>query len=454
MKNLCFGILLLMVAMPLAAQTKYVVNDLGGMGGDQSSAQAINNTGHVAGFGNLIVGGPNHAFRTAANSPINPATDDLGLLGGISSSASAINNLGQVAANELSSTFRPHAVLVAADGTFQNLGDMGGAFPTSTANGINDLGQVTGAAGPPSGVCGVTHAFLTQANSALTAGSDLGALRLCGNSDGLAVNNQGQVVGWAQVVASGFIAQDAMFWSSSTGMVDLGVLGQTLSFGPFFGHRATAVSINNVGQIVGTSSFNNMPQLSFTHAFLTTAAGPLQDIGTLGGNGASANWINNLSQIVGNATLAGDTALHGFIYANGGMNDRNGLIVTPGWEIVNAGNINDQGQILACGRLTATDPPFGCTHSLRLDPPGPAVSALLNQLSNPALGLTGGQVASLTDKLNNALLSIQQGLNKQATNQLNAFVNSVAVLDKNGKISDATAETLTNAANAIIATLS
>jgi len=86
--------------------------------------------------------------------------------------------------------------------------------------------------------------------------------------------------------------------------------------------------------------------------------------------------------------------------------------------------------------------------------PAQMVSSLITQLSNPALGLTGGQINSLTDKLNNAAASIQQGLTKQAINQLNAFIASVQTMAKNGKISQATATTLINAANAIIGALS
>lgn len=459
MKRIGVWIAMGLLGFPLAAQTKYVVNDLGTMGGDSTSIQGINNSGQVTGFGNLTAGGPNHAFRTAANAPINPLTDDLGLLGGSSSTASAINNLGQVAAYERPAVGSAEAVLVQADGSYQNLGDMGGAFPGSIANGINDLGQVTGAAGPPTGVCGVSHAYLTQPNAGLTAASDLGALYVCGNSDGYGVNNLGQVVGYSNALLGtpliGFIrVQRAMFWSSNTGMVNLGVLGSTAAYPTFFGNASTAYAINDSGQIVGQSSFNNMPGEFFTHAFLTTAAGPMQDLGTLGGNGASALSINKLGQIVGNSTTAADAALHAFLSANGTMTDLNSLVVTPGWEIITANHINDQGQITACGRLTATEPPFDCAHNLRLDPPGPAVTVLIARLSSPALGLTGGQIASLTDKLNNAELSIQQGLNKQAINQLNAFVSAVQVQLKNGNVTQATANTLISAANAIIATLS
>lgn len=64
-----------------------------------------------------------------------------------------------------------------------------------------------------------------------------------------------------------------------------------------------------------------------------------------------------------------------------------------------------------------------------------------------------GEISSLTDKLNNVLASIQAGLNKQAINQLNAFISSVQAAEKNNKISVATGTTLVTAAQGIIALL-
>jgi hypothetical protein len=84
---------------------------------------------------------------------------------------------------------------------------------------------------------------------------------------------------------------------------------------------------------------------------------------------------------------------------------------------------------------------------------GPLVTALIAKLSDPSLGLTSAQISSLTDKLNNALASINAGLNKQAINQLNAFISSVQSSQKTGKISASTANTLIAAASAIIAVL-
>ena len=117
----------------------------------------------------------------------------------------------------------------------------------------------------------------------------------------------------------------------------------------------------------------------------------------------------------------------------------------------------DQG-VLACCSPTVTGD-FGLnigtpgTWSSGSPSPASLVTNLINVVSNPLLGLTGGQVSSLTDKLNNVLVSIQGGLNKQAINQLTAFINSVVSSEKTGKMSAQTANTLVAAANAIIALL-
>src|SRR5262249_39981529 len=93
--------------------------------------------------------------------------------------------------------------------------------------------------------------------------------------------------------------------------------------------------------------------------------------------------------------------------------------------------------------------------SCALMTPTVAVTNLINLISDPYSGLilTTGQINSLTDKLNNVLTSIQTGQNKQAINQLEAFVNSVQASLKTEKISAETATTLTVAANAIITSL-
>jgi len=113
------------------------------------------------------------------------------------------------------------------------------------------------------------------------------------------------------------------------------------------------------------------------------------------------------------------------------------------------------------GQNASTDGAFSLNWTVTLNlasvvvSPAQATTNLINLIADPLSGLvlTAGQASSLTDKLNNALASINAGQNKQAINQLQAFVNSVQTYLKAGKMSAQTASTLTVAANAIITSL-
>ena len=69
-------------------------------------------------------------------------------------------------------------------------------------------------------------------------------------------------------------------------------------------------AINALGQIAGRTRFTAD---GFKHAFRWTAAGGLQDLGTLGGQFSDALAINARGQIAGSASTA-DGSLHAFLW--------------------------------------------------------------------------------------------------------------------------------------------
>jgi hypothetical protein len=85
--------------------------------------------------------------------------------------------------------------------------------------------------------------------------------------------------------------------------------------------------------------------------------------------------------------------------------------------------------------------------------PSALISSLMNIVTDPLLGLNTGQMNSLLDKLSDAQASVLAGQYKQAVNQLNALLQSVASSVKTHKISAQTGAMLTGAASAILTLL-
>jgi probable HAF family extracellular repeat protein len=219
---------------------------------------------------------------------------DLGTLGGLDSSAVVINNSGQVAGwtqtpdIDISYVNGPtitvpglnHAFVWDSTHGMQDLGTLGGS--NIQINAINETGLVVGSA---QGTTGLYHAFVSSSiySSSSTFGMvDLGTL---GGTTSFAfdVNDSGQVVGTAQT-ASG--DSHAFIWDSSHGMQDLGTLGGTFS---------EALAINNSGQVVGQATTAS----GVGHAFVWDSSHGMQDLGTLGGPYSEAEAINDSGQVSG-----------------------------------------------------------------------------------------------------------------------------------------------------------
>lgn len=149
--------------------------------GPGTYASAINNSGQVVGSSEIapFPAAPVHAFRTAPESPINPATDDLGTLGGSSSSATHINAFGQVVGwSYISGDAAIDAFRTAPNAPINlETDDLGPGSATS----IDDYGQVVGSTGLYSN--GVWH----DLNNFISAGSS------CTQVAPIDINDAGQI---------------------------------------------------------------------------------------------------------------------------------------------------------------------------------------------------------------------------------------------------------------------
>jgi probable HAF family extracellular repeat protein len=171
-------------------------------------------------------------------------------------------------------------------------------------------------------------------------------------SNGSAINASGQVSGSS--LKNEDSAYRAFLWKPTTPngtsgtMYDLGTLGGTESFGG-------AIDAN--GQVAG---FSYKTGNADYHAFLWTpttpngTSGTMLDLGTLGGSNSYSYNVGAGGQVVGASEIEiTSDRTHAFLYESGsGMVDLNTLInPLSGWELTDASDINDAGQITGQGLI-------------------------------------------------------------------------------------------------------
>ena len=106
-----------------------------------------------------------------------------------------------------------------------------------------------------------------------------------------------------------------------------------------------------------TKNQKNLTMLAGTLLLLTAANAEasytITDLGTLGGTYSGATAINNNGQVVGFATTAtGSADRRAFLYSGGNLLDLNNLLPSgSSWNLTDARDINDLGQIVGMGKI-------------------------------------------------------------------------------------------------------
>jgi probable HAF family extracellular repeat protein len=251
-----------------------------------SIAYGINSAQQVVGVTEVPGTNVPHAFLWTAATGM----QDLGTLGGANSFAYGINDSGEVVGGSLTATGAGHAFLWTQAGGMQDLGalDAGGFNPGSTAFAINDKGIVAGSSVPKDDFSEAVfwrngHIYTLKGIGPPDPGQS------GPSSIAYAINNVGPI-GEIAGSFSKSSPNDPAFpflWNQATGVITIGALDGSIS--------NTATGVNDVGQVVGYDLLSSGEPL----AFIWSSADGLQSLGTLGGPDSWATAINDAGQVVG-----------------------------------------------------------------------------------------------------------------------------------------------------------
>ncbi|MEJ7711858.1 MAG: DUF3466 family protein [Pyrinomonadaceae bacterium] len=289
---------------------------------------------------------------------------NLGTLGGSESAARGINDSGQVIGWSFTSTRYSHAFLYSG-GKMRSLGTMSQAASSSAASDINNLGQIVGESDLyPVG----THAFLYSGGKMQDLGS-LGDPSLGSHAAG--VNNSGHAVGWASAWVGGrswthaFLNQDGVMRdlgtpanSNSSFAAAINDHGQIAAsaYVPVNGQEASRAFIYSANQWFDIGTLPGGSPIAggyWPYPY---------NLGQISGGGSIAYDINNSGHVVGSSRTA-SKEMHAYLYKNGVIYNLNYLLpAKAGWTLTEARSINDDGQIVGFGVIKGEE------HAFLLDP--------------------------------------------------------------------------------------
>jgi probable HAF family extracellular repeat protein len=311
----------LMAASPAANAQTYTLTDLDTVGASGSIGYGISSSGQVTGW---IISNPALVapYGTEPFIYSNGAMTVIGTPG----VGFAINDAGQVAGAVAIGSNSYHAALYSGGATTDLASTVGGQF-LSSAQGINNSGQIVGSACPTISAC---NGYL-DSNGKVTI--------VAPNGFAAAINNAGQIAGWGS-------AGTAFLYSN----------GVTTYFGPA---DSSAYGISNSGLVTGEVDSYNAKHEPISSAFLYSS-GKVTTMGTLGGAYVDSvgEGVNSAGQVVGYSTKLGGAASQAFFYSNGKMLDLNSMLaassVIPHVTLTKAQAINDNGWIVADGYNSLT----------------------------------------------------------------------------------------------------
>jgi probable HAF family extracellular repeat protein len=344
-----------------ARSVEYHVRELPSRGGLLSAGIGINDRGWVSGTSDLAGDTITHAALWRHGQ-----LTDLGTLGGQNSAVAFPSHndrfvVGVVETGEVNPdgedwscnaffvgppTHHDCVGFVWQDGQLSALPTLGGH--DGFAAGSNRVGQIVGWAENGRRDASCTGTQVRQFRAVLWAPGthrprELAPLAGDSTSAAVAINDRGQVVGISGACGTavgGVSATHALLWDTLGRPHDLGNIGGT--------QWNTPDAINDRGVVTG---FANVPGGStlaslFPHAFVWTARTGMVDLGTLPGDAISEGLgINDRNQIVGESCQVHFVNCRAFIWQDGRMSNLNDLVTGYPGTLVNAGDINDRGQI-------------------------------------------------------------------------------------------------------------
>lgn len=361
------GVLSLLLPVSAAGQVTYTITDLGTLGGNNSYPSWITNTG-------IVVGSSDTGRFDGSGNPIdhafvwrNGSMHDLGTLGGNNSGAGSANDDGEiVGSSDVTGGATSHATRW-DKGAIIDLGTLDGPDVQSTTTAINNRHQIVGASFMAVGT--TFHAVLWQGGKIIDLGTLGGP-----NSLALGINDNGQIIGVSEYnditnPIFGFPLYNPVIWYQGA-ITDLGP-------GPNGGIGGDGFMINNRGQAVGRFAMPDPTEGAVAHAYLWQS-GVMQDLGVPGGLGddnSEAFALNSNGQIVGDSGVGfmeTHTWDHALLWQDGRWFDLNTLIpANSGYQLIAAFDINAIGQIV----VAAVDQSTGNVHAALLTPQseGPGV---------------------------------------------------------------------------------